>query len=57
MNAHATRNQLWGKLTALRIDIKLRKIAGEQSESLRQAELQALQVAVQLRAECNKVLQ
>lgn len=52
-----TRNQLVGELTRLRIDVKLRKFAGEQSESLRRDEMRALQVALQLKAECHKVLQ
>lgn len=57
MSIHATRNQLWGELTSLRIDIVLLKMAGNDSETLRERELKALQVAIQLKAECAKVPQ
>lgn len=57
MNVYFTRNQLWGRLTALRIDIVLLKMAGDDPETLRLRQIEALQVAIQLRAECSKVMQ
>ena len=46
------RTQLWGELTRRRMDIELRKIAGEQSDALRNDEMRALQVALELKAVC-----
>lgn len=57
MNFASTQTQLWGELTRLRIDVKLRKIAGERSESLRNDEMRALQVAVELKAVCERTVQ
>jgi hypothetical protein len=57
MNVYFTRNHLWGRLTSLRIDIALLKMAGNDTEILRQLEIEALQVAIQLKAKCAKVLQ
>lgn len=57
MNLPLTRNQLWGELTRLRMDVELRKIAGEQSEALRQDEMRALQIALELKATCEARIQ
>lgn len=57
MSIHSTRNQLWGRLTALRIDIALLKMSGHDPGTLRLREIEALQVAIQLKAECAKVMQ
>lgn len=57
MNLHSTRIQPWGKLTSLRIDIEQLQIAGNDPKALSRCKLEALQVAVALKAECSKVLQ
>lgn len=57
MNVYLTRSQLWGRLASLRIDIALLKMAGDDQETLRQREIEALQVAIQLKSEYAKVLQ
>lgn len=57
MNLPSTRNLLWGQLAAIRIDVELRKLAGERSESLRLEEMRALQIAMELRAVCLGSLQ
>lgn len=57
MSLYSTRNQLWGRLTSLRIDIALLKMAGNDPKTLRLREMEALHVAIQLKAECAKVLQ
>lgn len=49
--------RLWGELTSLRIDIALLKIAGNDPDTLRDREMKALQVALQLRAACGSRLQ
>lgn len=51
------RNQLWAQLTSLRIDIMLLKMAGDDPQTLRDREIRALQVALELRAVCAGVLQ
>ncbi len=55
MNLPTTRSFLHGELARLRIDIELRKFAGERSESLRNDEMRALQVALELKAICGRV--
>lgn len=57
MNVYLTRSELWGRLTSLRIDIALLKVAGDDQETLRNREIEALQVAIQLKSEYAKVLQ
>ena len=54
MNLYYTREQLWGLLAAIRMDVELRKLAGERSASLAYEEIRALQIANQLKAECEK---
>lgn len=57
MNVYSTRNQLWGELTSLRIDIRLLKMGGGDPKAVRERELKALDVALQLKAECSGALQ
>lgn len=40
---------LWGRLTSLRIDIELLKLAANDPDTLRDREMQALQVGLELR--------
>ena len=49
--------KLWGQLTALRIDIKLLEMSDGDPVQIVELKMRALQVAVQLKAECAKVLQ
>lgn len=51
------RAQLWGQLTSLRIDIILLKMAGDDPQTLRDREMRALQVALELKAVCEGALQ
>ena len=57
MNLTNTRNVLWGQLTRIRIDVELRKLAGEKSAALVQEEMRALQIALELRELCSGRLQ
>ena len=57
MNLPNTRNVLWGQLTRIRIDVELRKLAGEKSAALVQEEMRALQIALEVRELCSGRLQ
>lgn len=57
MNLRCTRDYLWGRLIALRIDAQLMEIAGCYPKDLRTLKIQALEVYTQLQAECTRVLQ
>ena len=55
MNLPNTRQFLHGELTRIRIDVELRKLAGEKSDALVQEEMRALQIALELRAVCGRL--
>jgi len=57
VNLPNTRNVLWGQLTRIRIDVELRKLAGEKSAALVQEEMRALQIALEVRELCSGRLQ
>jgi len=57
VNFPNTRMFLHGELTRIRLDVELRKLAGEKSQALVQEEMRALQIALELRELCSGRLQ
>lgn len=57
MNISSTSDQLLQELSYLRSDIDLMRETGSSPDAVRRRELKALEVAMQLKAECHKVIQ